>query len=49
MCDVAFMKEGWLESLMKKYAKGNATTAQVKIPVVINSMPDAEWIQESTR
>jgi hypothetical protein len=38
------MKEGWSEYLMKKYAKGNATVAQVKVPVVINEMPDDEWI-----
>ncbi len=46
MCKLAVMKEGWLESLMKKYAKGNATAAQVKIPVVITGMPDKEWIKE---
>ena len=43
-CSVKLMKEGWSEYLMKKYAKGNATVAQVKVPVVINEMPDDEWI-----
>ena len=44
MCGLVLMKAGFLDALMKKYAKGNATAAQVKIPVVINGMPDGEWI-----
>ena len=34
-----------LTFLMKKYAKGNATEAQVKIPVVIDAPPEEEWIR----
>ncbi len=49
MCGLVLMKEGFLETLMKKYAKGNATAAQVKIPVVINDMPDKEWIVKEAR
>lgn len=42
-CRVRFMKAGWQEALSKKYAKGNATTAQVKIPVVVRQIPEDEW------
>ena len=45
-CRVRFMKAGWQEALSKKYAKGNATTAQVKIPVVVREKPEDEWIRE---
>lgn len=34
------MKKGWGESLMQKYAKNSASSAQVKIPVVTNVMPE---------
>ena len=43
---VKLMKKGWSESLMKKFARGNATVAQVKVPVIIKEMPDDEWIAE---
>lgn len=46
-CQVVQMKTGWSEYLMKKYSKGNATVAQVKVPVVIGEMPEAEWILSS--
>lgn len=49
MCGLVLMKEGWLDSLMKKYAKGNATAAQVKIPVVTGSLPDDEWIKKEAQ
>ena len=49
MCGLVLMKEGWLETLMKKYTKGNATAAQVKIPVVTGGMPDDEWIIKEAR
>ncbi|MCR5775551.1 MAG: GH3 auxin-responsive promoter family protein [Lachnospiraceae bacterium] len=45
-CGIALMKKGWFEYLTKKYSKGNATAAQVKIPVVINELPDADWIEK---
>lgn len=32
---------------MKKYAKGNATAAKVKVPVVIGEMPEQEWIERT--
>ena len=41
-CGVHLMKEGWADALMKKYAKGNATVAQVKVPVVISELPVAD-------
>lgn len=44
-CGLKLMKEGWGNYLMKKYAKGNATEAQVKIPVVIDTLPEEEWIR----
>ena len=46
LCDVKLMKNGWSEVLMKQYTKGNATAAQVKVPVVINKLPDREWIMQ---
>ena len=42
-CRVILMKKGWSDYLLKKYAKGNATVAQVKVPVVISVLPEAEW------
>lgn len=42
-CRVILMKKGWSDYLLKKYAKGNATVAQVKVPVVISALPEAEW------
>lgn len=42
-CRVILMKKGWSDHLLTKYAKGNATTAQVKVPVVINALPETEW------
>ena len=44
-CGVMLMKEGWGNHLMKKYAKGNATEAQVKVPVVIDALPEEEWVR----
>ena len=38
-CGLVLMEEGWGAQLMKKYAKGNATVAQVKVPVVIDKLP----------
>ena len=38
-CGLVLMEEGWCTKLMKKYAKGNATVAQVKVPVVIDKLP----------
>ena len=38
-CGLVLMEEGWCTQLMKKYAKGNATVAQVKVPVVIDKLP----------
>ncbi len=46
-CRVALMREGWADAQMKKYAKGNATTAQVKVPVVIGRMPEQEWVERT--
>lgn len=48
-CGLVLMKEGWLEALTARYTKGNATAAQVKIPVVIQEMPDRNWIAEEDR
>ncbi len=42
-CGLQLMKEGWSAYMMKKYTKGNATAAQVKVPVVISELPEAEW------
>ena len=38
-CGLVLKEEGWGAQLMKKYAKGNATVAQVKVPVVIDKLP----------
>lgn len=40
---VVLMKEGFSDMLVKYYTKENTTAAQVKIPVVINEMPDIDW------
>ncbi len=40
------MKNGWTAFMMKKYTKGNATAAQVKVPVVISELPENEWIEQ---
>ena len=37
------MKAGWSDYMMKKYSKGNATVAQVKVPVVISELPDTDF------
>lgn len=39
-CSIRVMKAGWSDYMMKKYSKGNATVAQVKVPVVISELPD---------
>lgn len=39
-CGLKLMDKGWGAGLMKKYAKGNATVAQVKVPVVIGELPE---------
>lgn len=44
-CEIVQMRKGWADSLMKKYAKGNATVAQVKVPVVVNASLEEEWIE----
>ena len=36
---LAVMKTGWADEMIKKYTRGNATSAQVKVPVVANKMP----------
>ena len=38
-CAVQWMKSGWTDALARQYAKGNATIAQVKVPVVVNCPP----------
>lgn len=40
---VKLMRRGWSNQLLEQYTKGNATAAQVKIPVVISSLPQPEW------
>ncbi len=45
VCGLKLMKEGFGGYLMKKYAKGNATVAQVKVPVVIGELPENDWIK----
>ncbi len=37
------MRRGWSEALLERYARGQASLVQVKIPVVIDSLPDHEW------
>ncbi len=44
-CGLKLMKKGWTAYMMKKYTKGNATAAQVKVPVVISALPENEWIE----
>lgn len=44
-CGLHLMKAGWGDSLVQKYTKGNATAAQVKVPVVVSELPDAQWIE----
>lgn len=46
-CRVVLMKAGWTGEQMKKYAKGNATAAQVKAPVVIGEMPEQAWVERT--
>ncbi len=45
-CGLKLMNKSWGEHLMKEYAKGNATVAQVKVPVIIKELPDGEWIKK---
>lgn len=40
---IKLMKKNWAEDLLARYAKGHATAAQVKIPVVIDALPEEEW------
>ena len=44
-CRIVLMKKEWADDQMKKYAKGNATAAQVKVPVVIDAMPEQAWVE----
>ena len=46
-CRVVLMKKGWADDLIRKYTKGNATAAQVKVPVVIGEMPEQEWVEKT--
>ncbi len=45
-CGLKLMKKGWTSFIMKKYTKGNATAAQVKVPVVICELPESEWMEQ---
>ncbi len=38
------MKSGWTDALARQYAKGNATIAQVKVPVVVNRPPADRYL-----
>ncbi len=40
---VKLMKKSWAEELLTRYTKGHATAAQVKIPVVIDVLPEEDW------
>ena len=39
-CGLKVMKAGWSEHMMKKLSAGNATVAQVKVPVVVDELPE---------
>ena len=45
-CGLKLMKNGWTAHMMQKYTKGNATAAQVKVPVVISELPENEWVEQ---
>lgn len=43
-CEVVLMRRGWRDHLVQKYSGDGAASAQLKIPVVIDEMPEKEWI-----
>ncbi len=40
-CKVTIMKNGFMEEQIRRYTGRHKTSAQIKIPVVIKTMPDA--------
>ena len=43
-CQLRLMKPGWSDALMEQAAKGRASSAQIKPPVVIRKLPDENWM-----
>lgn len=46
-CRAVLMRKGRADARIKKYAKGNASAAQVKVPVVIGELPEQEWVERT--